>query len=220
MKKLVFFSLVGAFSVCAYAADIVRYDMLGQPGNQVSTAGVSDFAEITVSPLSRGTGLTASAGANSLNSSGWALGDGDDANDYVTFGFTVAGGFQANLQNFFIGSRSSDTGPSEILLKSSLDGYTATIASIPLVGASAFTNSIIDLSGGGPSTGSIEFRFYAGQNVNAIGTGTIGNGGTWRIADYFQDGTFGDVNIVGTVIPEPASVLLVAFGALCLIRRR
>ncbi|MDX2200596.1 MAG: PEP-CTERM sorting domain-containing protein [Phycisphaerae bacterium] len=216
MKRLTGLMLVGLTVTSVQAANIVSYDFFGAPGNQASTAGASDFAQINVTPISRGAGLTATAAANSISASGWT----GETSDWIGFSFDVQSGFTATLANFFFASRSSSTGPGFTAVRTSLDGFTSNVATIAQAPGANFVNNIVNLSGLGPITGTLEVRFYS-DNTTSAGGGTVGANGTLRFGNYSPDGTtFTPFRIEGEVVPEPASLALLALGALAAIRRR
>ncbi len=208
-----------AMSQSTWAAIIVDYDMDNEPGNQTSnTASIVD-PNVTALLLQRGTGLAASSALDSISSSAW---DDMSANDYLTFGFTVNAGYQANLGLVTFSSRSSGTGPGNLAIRTSLDGYTANVATFSQVGTANTSNSF-DFSSLGTITGNLEFRIYAANNADATPPGNIASGGTFRVGT--SSGTNPDTHLIvnGTVtpVPEPASALLFATAlAMGAFRRR
>ncbi len=71
--------------------------------------------------MTRGAGLLAAdVGTDSFNSESW---DGTDANDYLSFGFTIAPGYSVKLASILFGTRSSNTGPGTLGLYSSIDNF-------------------------------------------------------------------------------------------------
>lgn len=220
MKNFVASALVvAALAGSAFAQTVAQWDLLGAAGNQAFTVG-SGSANVTASNLARGPGLTGNTGANSINAAGWNdLGAGD----YFSLGFTVAPGFQTDLSSLYLGSRSSNSGPRDLALFSSLDGFAAPIFSWVEGGASAFSNQIIDLSSLPSITGNVEFRIRATSTVAAVGGGTVASTGTFRLSAYFSGSAF-DRNLqftgVTTLIPTPGAVALAGIAGLVGIRRR
>lgn len=88
MKIFALAVLAASAGVASAAVTVSQWDLTGTPGDQAFTAG-SGVANVTADNLTRGAGLTANTGGNSLNSSGWS----QQATDYVSLGFTVAGGY-------------------------------------------------------------------------------------------------------------------------------
>jgi hypothetical protein len=212
---------IASFVVVTLAASasasvtLSQWDLLGAPGNQASTAGIGSV-NVTAANLARGAGLTGSGAANSISASGWT----GDATDYFSFGLTIANGFSANLDSLYLGSRSSGTGPGTVGIFSSLDNYTTAIATISQAPGSNFVNSIVNLSGLGTVSGTVEFRVYAIGTGSANG-GTTGSAGTFRLSAYFANGGFDrNLQITGDVIPTPGSLALLGFAGLAAARRR
>jgi len=215
MRKFAAAAILAAVAGTASADVITSYVNFGQTGDQASSPVGTVAANVSALPLTRGAGLNANAGGNSLNSSGF---DTLDASDYVTFGFTVDAGYSVNLDTLYFGSRSSNSGPGFLSVYSSLDGFAAPLFSFAQVGT-AFTNSAADLSSLTGLTGSVEFRIYADNGVSANG-GTVGSSGTFRVGDYNDGSNFSEFRFEGTVVPAPASAALLGLGGLVAIRRR
>jgi endonuclease/exonuclease/phosphatase family metal-dependent hydrolase len=176
---------------------LALWDFTGQPGNQVATSGTG-ANNVAALDFTRGSGVTPTAAANSISGSGWST----DANDYFSFGFNVTPGFQVALQDLVIATRSSGTGPRDIALRYSVDGFTNNLATWIQTGTD-FNNQIIDLSALTGLTGNVEFRIVVTSNVSA-NNGTIGSGGTFRVNNFFESGTFTPVQFRGTVSELPA----------------
>lgn len=215
MKKTIALVLVAGLTTAASAEVITSYTLFGTPGNQAFQAPGTVAANVAGLNLTRGPGLTASAANNSFSSSGWSA---DASQDYYSFGFTVDAGFSVVLDNLWIGTRSSNTGPGFMGLFVSTDGFANSVFTFVQVGTD-FTNSIVDLSGLGALSGTVEFRIAALNNVAANG-GTIASGGTFRVGDHFADGVFSEMRFEGTVIPAPGAMALLGLGGLVATRRR
>lgn len=194
----------GAFG----AVTIADWDLNGQPGSQASLAANSAAPNITGNTLSRGAGLTGSAGANSMNASGWT----GDATDYYSFGFTVGAGYQVDLNSLYIGTRSSNTGPGTIGLYYNGDGFASAITTFNQAPGSNFVNTIVNLSALPNLSGIVEFRLAAIGSTAANG-GATSAAGTFRVTAYFVGGIFDhNLGFSGEVIPTPGSATLAALG--------
>jgi hypothetical protein len=194
-------------------ANLALYDFTGQPGNQANTVGSALDANVSVQDLVRGSGLSLSSGVNSVNASGWSTG-ALDPDDYYAFGLAPLGGAEMTLTRLSFAERRSGTGITFFELRSSLDSFatavTGTATSVPddtLTRHHAFAldSNFADLSS------PVEFRLY--------GYTAEGTAGTWRLENH---STAGGLRIEGSavVIPEPASVALLAVGLLALRRLR
>ncbi|MCC5821821.1 MAG: PEP-CTERM sorting domain-containing protein [Phycisphaerales bacterium] len=215
MKNALAIALVAGMTTAASAEVITSWVTFGQPGNQVSTPVGTQADNVTGIELTRGPGLNATAANNSFSSSGWTT---DQAQDYYSFGFTVDSGFEVNLDTFWVGTRSSGTGPGFLGLYYSGDGFTGLLHTFVQDGTN-FNNSIVDLSGLTGLTGTVEFRIAMLNDISANG-GTVGAGGTFRVGDHFADGNFTEMRFEGTVIPAPGALALIGLGGLVAGRRR
>ena len=225
MKMMFLAALAGAAitAVPANAAPIVQYDFNGAPGNQASTAATNVAAGLTGLSFSRGSGLTATAGANSINSSGFNV---PTDNDFYSFGLNVLSGFTATIDQLVLGSQSSNTGPGSINLLASIDGGAFTTVASYLQTASNLSQTITIT----PITAlsNVTFRLVSANQVAANG-GAIGAAGTFRVTNFAPTGANTPVTINGTVtnvvsaVPEPATwaMIIVGFGmAGAAMRRR
>jgi len=219
MKNVI--TIVGLLAAAGTAnaqAFSVAYDTFSLPGDQPSVAGVSDNADVFAGSITRGAGLNPNVGGNSINSSGWALGDGDDADDFFSLTFDVAAGKSVNLDQLIIGTDASNTGPRDLGLFVNADGFTNPVALWSTT--PSFSNDILDLSSVTGLTGSVEFRIFAVNDIQADGDGSISNGGTLRIVDFFDNGDFIDTQFSGTVVPTPGAAALMGLAGVAGLRRR
>ena len=225
-------AVLGLTAGSVSADTIVGWNFQGATGNQTSTASSIAASHLTGLDVTRGSGLTPSAASNAISASGWdgtpAANPADDT-QYFQFGFEVAAGYEATLNQLFIGTRSSNTGPGNLGLFTSVDGFATQVATFTQSGTS-YLNSVIDLSGLGPITGTILFRIIKLDTVSANG-GTVASTGTFRLTNYFDGGDTGSMRITGSVrpssgvIPEPSSIVLMGLGVVGLagvirLRRR
>jgi hypothetical protein len=194
--------------VKAEATTMASWDFTGAPGNQASSSGTGS-ENIATMDFERGSGLNATSAANSISASGWSI---DQTLDYFSFGITVSPGFEAELEELIIATRSSGTGPGKIGLKYSVDNFESLIYEWDNVGTN-FSNIKIDLSDLGKLSGTVEFRIVASLDINANGTGLIAAGGTLRVGNFMNSGVFEPVSLTGhvvestVIIPEPENIV-------------
>ncbi|UJP64503.1 T9SS-dependent choice-of-anchor J family protein [Mongoliitalea daihaiensis] len=186
---------------------LASWDFAGQPGNQASTTGVGSES-ISAIDFTRGTGVTPTAAANSISGSAWSV---SDVNDYFAFGITIEDGFEAKLSQLILATRSSGTGPGRLALRYSVDNFTSNLATWSNSGT-AFSNETLDLSALETLTGSVEFRIYPNEDINANGATGIANAGTLRVANFAEGGgVFSPVRFLGIVTeeeqPEPITLI-------------
>jgi hypothetical protein len=125
---------------------------------------------------------------------------------YFTFGFTVAPGFVVNLNQLLIGTRASGTGPRDMALRYSGDGFTANLATWTESGT-GFINNTLSLSSLTNLSGTVEFRIVALSNTSANGTGSIASGGTYRIANFFSGTDTGSFRLTGTIVAANPTIM-------------
>lgn len=205
-----------AMSVASAAsAQVTSYTLFGNAGNEAFVAADAAPTGVSGMDLTRGAGINPSAAGNSFSANGW---DNFEATDYFSFGFTVSAGYSVNLDTFWVGSRSSSSGPGTMGLYWSGDGFSTALATIVQSGT-AFTNSIIDLSALTGLTGTVEFRLIAMAGASA-GGGTPGSGGTFRVGDHYDGANFTQMRFEGTVVPTPGALALCGVAGVVGIRRR
>jgi hypothetical protein len=207
----------GASTVWGSIITISAWDTTGNvsspaPADQPATASALNVTGLT---MVRGPDLSASGLSNAFSSSGW---NSTSGGEYFSFGFTVAAGYSVDLAQLIIATRSSATGPKNIGVFYSGDGYNSPLASFVQPSAS-WLNSIVDISALTGLTGTVEFRLRK-LSETAANEGSIASGGTFAVGSHFANSTFTPTRFTGTVIPEPASLGLLGLTGLLVMWRR
>lgn len=156
--------------------------------NPYTTGDVKD-ANITVSGIGRGAGINGTNANNRYNTNGWAGANTEatavSGNKYFSFTLTPNENYAIDFYSFTCTYQKSNAAnsPTNYVLRSSVDNYTANIASGLLSGNSATSMGNIDLTGVSFQgvTSAITFRLYAWST----GTGS----GTFSINDFEFKGT-------------------------------
>jgi hypothetical protein len=145
-----------------------------------STSPTTQAANVTGSAFSRATGLTSSSDTPDFRSTGFPTSTASPAagatTGYYQFTFTAAAGNTANLTTLLVSDRSSGTGPTKWEVRTSLDGYTATVGAVQTNPTTTFTPRTVSLTGTAALsnvTGAVTFRIYAYGGTNS-GSGTFG----------------------------------------------
>lgn len=207
----------------AGAAVLVQYQFAGNIGTEASEAAINPAPNLGGLAFTRGPGLTATAGANSLNSSGFST---DTTLDFLSFGLTVNSGFTATVNQLIFGTQASNTGPGSINVLASIDNGAFTQVgsfSQPAGGLS----QTLTLAAPVTASNRIEFRFVAANTTSANG-GTLGSGGTFRVTNFEPTGANTPFTIDGSTgrvtapVPEPATwaMLIAGFGLVGGVLRR
>ncbi len=219
MNKLFAGFLVSlALSVGARADLLIGWDVAGLTGGEPNVAPTyvaPNLATNTI--LVRGSGLTTTLAANAFIAGSWTMpanvstvNDAINSNDYFSFTITADSGYTLDLTNVNMRVSRSNTGASNLTLRSSADGFASDLGAWTFTGTPNLS-ATINITG----ETSVEFRLY--------GYGASAAGGTTRIADGANFGATGiDLAVFGTVVPEPGTLMLMAggFGILAAVRRR
>lgn len=212
-----FLALV-AVLLCALAVPVLAtatpftatYTFTGSPGNQASEPVDLNPLGATFADITRGSGLTAVAAANSINSSGWSLG-ALDANDYYQFIATPDANHQMDLTSLAFSERRSGTGIMTFEIRTSLDAFSSSIYTFATPDNLEVRRHTVAL---GPAfedlTAPITFRFFAYEAGTAAGTWRLGVSG----GPDNPNGFAANLQVAGdlTAVPEPATLLLLSLG--------
>lgn len=215
MKKLIVILSILALTAVAQADLLAAWDINGVNAaaipvftNTTSAVGITSNSTV----LSLGAGITPSGTANTFGGTTWSAADYAGAvssNDYISWFLQADAGYSITVTNISFGFQRSATGPSNMVLQSSFDGFSANLfSSNGITGLSFSPDFGLSLAG----SNSIEFRIYAFFGANPS-TGLARH----------QNGVGNDISIEGTVaIPEPGTMALMGIGLLGLgiLRRK
>ncbi|RED48778.1 T9SS type A sorting domain-containing protein [Seonamhaeicola aphaedonensis] len=174
-----------AISFYGYSQSIFSNDITGSNPHLDNPYIIGQIVDpnISVNGIGRGSGLFNPPNTNDrYNARGW---DSTtlDGNDYFEFTIVPNSGYEIDFVSFIFNSQPSNTGPVNISVRSSLNGYSSDIGTPVIGGVGVSTQSSIDLSSATYQdiSTSITFRIYAwgGSNTN----------GTFSINDFIFNGT-------------------------------
>lgn len=157
------------------------------------TTGQTLDANISVSGIGRGTGITGTSANDRYNANSWNTAS-IDLTAYFEFTLTANVSCEIDFTSLVYTSQSSGTGPTSFAFRSNLDGFASNI------GTPNATGTTIALSSGSYQNISspITFRFYA--------WGASAAGGTFSINDFTFNGSTscGSNSITtGTILTSP-----------------
>ncbi|HMP96642.1 MAG TPA: PEP-CTERM sorting domain-containing protein [Kiritimatiellia bacterium] len=218
MRKLAACAIGALITAGAAQADLlVSFDFAGAAGNEVTSN--ANFVAAGISgpvTISRGGGIAAAANGDRFNANGW--GETSAANalasgDYFEWTITPDTGFFLSITQIAFQVQRSNTGASNLVLRTSVDSYTANLNTLNnFIGNSATVTTLFD-SGGVSALqnvgGAITFRVIGWTGASGGSMGFEGPGN--------------DIQIWGAaVVPEPASMALMTMGVgvVALMRRR
>lgn len=150
---------------CAFSGVLATYSFAGETGSQTQTAATSTATGIVAGPIKRAATVTATSGANSINSTSWPTATSVDLTKFYTFTIAPPSGCGMTISTISIDVKSSGTGPATGALATSSDNY-ATFKSVSTGAPSTVTASVT-------SSSMLEVRVY--------GYGASSTGGTMRV---------------------------------------
>ena len=173
-RRLALVATLGLFGTAAHA-QLATYSFTGAAGSEPTVAVDAQPINATFSPMSRGAGVTPSAGANTFSAIDWTTGTTPDATDYFSFSVQPATGFQMRLDSILLDERRSGTGIRDWVVRSSADNFTANLITVNVPDdTDTRTNKKIVLPAIFASLLTpVEFRIY-GYNAEATT-------GSWRV---------------------------------------
>jgi hypothetical protein len=160
-----------AASTCVahgFAGALAVFDFTGATGTEPTLSATSS-AGLTTSVIKRSTALTATAGADSMNSTGWGLTSTADKTAYLTFTVTPATGCALGFVSLAVDVKSSTTGPSKGAVGTSADSFTSLGT---FAGDGTATVSISTVT---EATGAVEVRIYGYGATSSAGTMRVQN---------------------------------------------
>ncbi|HEY1376337.1 MAG TPA: hypothetical protein VGF55_06060 [Gemmataceae bacterium] len=191
----------GAGAVRAQST-IVAYDYTGLPGNQTTTPASSVATGVSATDIARSSDLVPSLAANTMSANNWptSLTLTDPTLGFYTFTLTPSSGFALNLSQLQIPLQSSGGGPDQVVVRSSLDGFTTDIGPPFMPLNNTLSTDTIDLTAATFQnlTSPIEFHVY----------GYFANNGPNGQLRFFPSTV-----VTGSVAPTPEPALTLSAAA-------
>lgn len=222
MKLLPSFASLVLLALPVHAAQLLTWNVAGQPGNQSSQTAGSIAADLqtggALNTLTR-VGLTTSSGANSFLSTGWNLTNTfTENNKYITFSLEPDPGFEMTLTSLQYTMTSGGNAPNTSGWGYSIGGgafvFQPTYA-IPGTSTSLVAWDFDDFT----TTQTVVFRFWT-YGATAVNNMTSTNSGSIRINNGNTSGDDLIVNGSLAAIPEPGALAALGVGLVTLILAR
>ena len=213
MKNLIVVVSVLVVAVSAHADLLAGWELTGinASANPVFT-GTTVAANITLAGtvLSLGSGVTPSGTASTFGGTSWGATDyagAFAANEYISWFLQAEAGYSLSVTNVRFDFEKTPAGISNLVVQSSFDGFTANLfASNGMANTTVSPSFGVNLSG----SNSVEFRLYGWNAGSAAGVAR------------FRNLAGEDLEIQGTVIPEPGTLALMGLSllGLAILRRK
>lgn len=169
--KTYFFAIFMAFvALPTFGQSIWTNPITGtNPGltSPYTTGDVRD-ANIAVSGITRGAGLTGNVANNRYNANGWSTG-GMAGTDYFEFTLTPNAGYRIDFSSFVYTGQASGTGPTIFGLFASTNGFATPIGTATAAGATISLTAAVFQN----RTVATTFRLYAWAATGAAGTFSV-----------------------------------------------
>jgi hypothetical protein len=216
MKRIFLTTLTSLIALTSASAQSLTasYDFTGQPGNQLSTplAINSLPSALSLSAITRGSGLSPNAVANSMSSTSWNS-PSFDSNDYYGFTIMPGSGSVLSLTNLNFTLRRSASGPVSFQVRTSLDGFSAALTSFSLAPSLVTdVNQSIDLSSLTNLSAPLTLRLY--------GFGASSAAGALRLNNTLTLTGTATAASASSAAPEPSVIILLLLGLGVLVRSR
>jgi len=172
--------------------DVLSFDLASLIGNEASAASNFNDIGLSAATISRGSGLVASANSGRFNATSWAVNSIADAisgNKYMEFTITPSAGKSFVVSTIAVQWQRSATGNVQIVLRSSLDGYSSNIDGVKNVVDNTATQSFTWTVNQSAPAIPVTYRFYSFAESPSA-SGGIG------------DGTGNDLVVRGAVFPS------------------
>lgn len=176
-----FLAFVFLFSFSKSDAQVLlQWNTFGNVGTETTEPSVFNNANISSANLTFGAGITAAANANRFGGSGWfdvgntaagnTISEAVAGNNYIQFIVTPSAGCSVTPTSLVFSWDKSGTGPQNVVLRSSVDGYTSDIGTVAPTAAIG-TNNTINITGISNISTPITFRLYGYGATATGGTG-------------------------------------------------
>lgn len=180
IKQILIFLAFLTTSKVSQSQQLLTWNTFGNLGTETTEASTTNDPNILTSNLTQGT-ITAAANGNRFGGSNWfntgntaagnTLSEAVSGNDYIQFIVTPNSGFSFTPTSFtFIWDRSG-TGPQNVTLRSSADGFTSDLGTLTALAGSTSTVRTINITGLSNITSATTFRLYGYGGTAAAGTG-------------------------------------------------
>lgn len=204
IQKTIFLLVFILFFQNKGIGQLLQWNTFGNTGLETTEPSVFNDANISSSNLTLGSGITPASNGNRFGGNNWfdigntnpsTIAEAIAGNNYIEFIVTPLGGYTFTPTSFVFNWDKSGTGPQNVVLRSSFDGFSSNIGIVAPTAAIGVSNTII-ISGLTELSVATTFRIYG---YGATGTG--GTGGFDLLTDIVNVQLNG---VTCTSVSEPA----------------
>jgi hypothetical protein len=183
IKLLLLTFLFSLLFIGNVSAQLLQWNTFGNAGTETVEPSVANDPNVTAASLTFGS-ITAAVNGNRLGGSGWfntgntaagnTISEAVTGNDYIQFVVTPNVGFSFTPTSFVFRWDRSGTGPSNVALRSSVDGFASdlgTVTGMVSGGVATTTDRTITITGLTNITTATTFRIYGYGATATSGTG-------------------------------------------------
>ncbi|MBO0360230.1 T9SS type A sorting domain-containing protein [Hymenobacter sp. BT186] len=202
--------LATAVALCligtAAHAQLATYSFTGAAGSEATFAPNSQPANATFSSMSRGAGITGSAGANTFAATDWSTA-ALDATDYFEFSVQPAIGFRLRLDSLVLDERRSGTGIRDWAIRSSLDNFATNLIAVNVPDdTDTRANRKLTLpTSFATLTAPVTFRIYGYNAEAAAGSWRVDNVRTYGLVSTTLSTASATKNAAVSIYPNPTA---------------
>ncbi|MBC7534280.1 MAG: lamin tail domain-containing protein, partial [Ferruginibacter sp.] len=162
------------------SAQLLQWNTFGNVGtettepsvtNNINIAGPVNLTQGTITTASNANRFGGAAWFNTGNSNPSTIANAAAGNDYIQFIVTPNAGFSFTATSFVFSWDRSGTGPANVALRSSADGFASDLGTVTGIVGNSFASNTISISGLTNITVPTTFRLYGYGATATTGTG-------------------------------------------------
>ena len=184
---------------------LLQWNTFGNTGTETIEPSIFNNANISTSTLNyTGSAVTPLANSNRFGGSNWGTTASISTDKYIQFTVTPNSGFSFTPTSFVFGWDRSNSGPANVALRSSTDGFATNLGTITSIAASQTNGNTITISGLTGLTAATTFRLYGYGATGTGGTGGLDVGS--NIVNVQLNGTTASTATPSIALSSPSQI--------------